>query len=162
MCAIVDTDVSHEVFGTNRPEAGEKFFEWINSEPFRLVVGGRLLDELNRSPAREWIRQAILSAKVRVEQKSIVDEKEEELRKRGSCRANDTHVIALAQISGARLLYSNDKELHEDFGNKRLIDRPRGKVYSTNEHKHYTDVHARLLRNRNLCRNRCTARARSR
>ena len=161
MCAIVDADVSSEVFGANRSEAGKRFFEWLNSAPFRLVVGGRLLEDLNGSPARSWMQQAILSAKVRVEERGIVDEREEELRKEGACRANDTHIIALAQISGARLLYSNDKDLHEDFGNKRLIDRPRGKVYSTNEHKNFTQAHGRLLNNRNLCRNRCAARARS-
>ena len=33
----------------------------------------------------------------------------------------------LPRIGSARLLYSNDKDLHEDFGNKVLIDEPRGK-----------------------------------
>ena len=37
-----------------------------------------------------------------------------------SCRSNDPHVIALAQINGARLLYSNDEALQKDFGDKRL------------------------------------------
>ena len=162
MCAIVDVNVSHEIFGDNRPEAGEKFFKWLDSGSLRLVVSRKLLAELNYGKAQQWIRQAILAGKVRQEASGTVDDKEEELRKEGACRANDTHVIALAQISGARLLYSNDKDLHEDFGNKRLIDRPRGKVYSTNEHKNFTQAHGRLLNNRNLCRNRCAARARSR
>ena len=162
MCAIVDADVSHEVFGKDRPEAGERFFKWLNSEPLRLVVGGRLLAELNGSSAREWIQQAILAGKIRQEPKRTVDEREEELRKKGTCLSNDTHVIALAQTSGARLLYSNDRALQEDFRNKRLIDRPRGKVYSTNEREDFTNTHARLLNNRNLCRNRCVARVRLR
>ena len=42
-----------------------------------------------------------------------MDEREEELNEEGRCHSNDTHVIALAQITGARLLYSNDKALHE-------------------------------------------------
>jgi len=154
MCAIVDVNVSHEVFGDNRPEAGERFFRWLNSGSSRLVVGRKLLDELKYKNAQEWIRQAILAGRVHQETSSMVDEKEEELQRMGRCHSNDTHVVALAQVSGARLLYSNDKELHQDFGNKRLIDRPRGKVYSTNEHRHFTDIHERLLRNRNLCRNR--------
>ena len=83
-----------------------------------------------------------------------MDKGEEKLLQEERCRSNDTHVIALAQISGARLLYSNDIALHEDFGNKRLIDKPRGKVYSTNRHKDFTNAHERLLNNRNLCRNR--------
>ena len=91
-----------------------------------------------------------------------MDEREKELNEEGRCHSNDTHVIALAQITGARLLYSNDKDLHEDFKNKRLIDEPRGKVYSTNEDKNFTNAHEKLLNNRNLCRNRCAAGVRSR
>jgi len=128
----------------------------------RLVVGRKLLDELKSGKAREWIRQAILAGKVRQETTSAVDEREEKLLQEETCRSNDTHVIALAQISGARLLYSNDKDLHVDFKNRLLINEPRGKVYSTNEGKNFTSSHARLLRDRNLCRNRCAASVRSR
>ena len=154
MCAIVDVNVSHEIFGDNRPKAGERFFERLDSGSLRLVVSRKLLAELNYGNAQKWIQQAILAGKVRQEATDTVDEREKELNEEGRCHSNDTHVIALAQITGARLLYSNDKDLHEDFGNKRLIDRPRGKVYSTNERKDFTSVHARLLNNLNLCRNR--------
>ena len=154
MCAIGDVNVSHEIFGDNRPEAGEKFFKWLDSGSLRLVVSRKLLAELNYGKAQQWIQQAILAGRVRQETTVKVDEREEKLIEEGRCHSNDTHVIALAQISGARLLYSNDKALHEDFGNKRMIDKPRGKVYSTNERKDFTSVHARLLNNRNLCRNR--------
>ena len=54
-----------------------------------------------------------------------------ELQDAGACQSNDLHVLALAQVSGARLLYSNDLSLHQDFGNRDLISRPRGKIYST-------------------------------
>ena len=154
MCAIVDVNVSNEIFGDNRPKAGERFFERLNSGSLRLVVSRKLLAELNYGKAQQWIQQAILAGKVHLETTGTVDEREEKLNEEGRCHSNDTHVIALAQISGARLLYSNDKDLQEDFGNKPLIDRPRGKVYSTNERKDFTSVHARLLNNRNLCRNR--------
>ena len=49
----------------------------------------------------------------------------------GSCRSDDHHVIALAQISGARMLFSNDGALQQDFKNIKLIDQPPGTVYST-------------------------------
>ena len=154
MCAIVDVNVSHEVFGDNRPEAGMKFFERLDSGLLRLVVSRKLLAELNYVKARQWIQQGILAGRIRQEASGPVDGREEELGREGRCRSNDIHVIALAQISGARLLYSNDRALHEDFGNKLLIDRPRGKVYSTNERKDFTGGHAGLLNNRNLCRSR--------
>lgn len=62
-----------------------------------------------------------------------VEKRAIELREIDLCVSDDEHIIALAQISGARLLYSNDGDLHKDFRNKNLIDNPRGKVYSTRE-----------------------------
>ncbi len=44
-------------------------------------------------------------------------------------RSDDPHVLALARFSGARLLYTHDGHLIEDFKNKTIIDGPRGKVY---------------------------------
>ena len=45
--------------------------------------------------------------------------------------SNDQHVILLAVAGDARLLYSNDKDLHADFRSPSIIDNPRGRVYST-------------------------------
>ena len=71
-----------------------------------------------------------------------------------TCRSNDQHVIALAQVSGARLLYSDDGDLHEDFKNNRLINRPRGVVYSTKNGDNLTPAHRNLLGRTDICRNR--------
>lgn len=70
---------------------------------------------------------------------------------RGMCQSDDTHIIALAQISGARLLFSNDKALHQDFKNKELINNPRGKVYSTLRGSDFRASHKNLLARRDLC-----------
>ena len=48
MCAIVDANVVSEVFGSNLSPAGEKFFDWLNKGSGRLVVGGKLLEELKK------------------------------------------------------------------------------------------------------------------
>ena len=152
MCAIIDANVAHEVFGENRPEAGVKFFEWIEEKGGRLVAGGKLLAELYRTPARMWVQQRLLAGEITTEDKNEVNAKTDQLHNEGSCKSDDPHVIALAQVSGARLLYSNDGDLQEDFGNKNLIDRPRGKVYSTRVNKDFQPGHKKLLENRNLCR----------
>ena len=78
-----------------------------------------------------------------------VNAKAEELK--NECVSDDQHIIALAQISGARLLYSHDGDLQEDFRNKELIDRPRGKVYSTKKTKNFTSAHRGLLGRQDLC-----------
>ena len=71
-------------------------------------------------------------------------------------QSNDAHVIALAQLSGARLLYTNDGDLQKDFRNKNLVDNPEGKVYSTeaekNPNKEFRPAHKRLLGRNDLCR----------
>lgn len=156
MCAIVDANVAHEVFGADRPEAGVKFFQWINSGKGRLVAGGKLLGELNRTPAREWARQALNAGLMRNVGEADLDARLEELRNEGTCRSNDLHVLALAQNSGARLLYTNDRPLQQDFRNRRLIRNPPGRVYSTDErnnpNKKFRPVHRRLLARRDLCR----------
>ena len=152
MCAILDASVADEVFCPNRPEAGVEFFNWIQDRIGRLVVGGKLLEELNRTSVREWARQALNAGLIRSVSASEVDTMTETLRNEGSCSSDDPHVIALARVSGARLLYSNDKKLQRDFKNKTLIDGPRGKVYSTLKDQSFTNSHRQILRRKDLCR----------
>jgi len=150
VCAIVDANVAPEVFGHYRPAAGAEFFKWINREGGQLVTGGKLLEELERTSAREWVRQAMIAGRIRTEDDSNVAARATELQ--DLCISDDPHVIALAQVSGARLLYSNDQDLHRDFRNKRPIDAPRGSVYSTRDDKSFRDRHRSLLRRKDLCR----------
>ena len=152
MCAILDTDVTPGLFSNNCPEAGKKFLDWINQGKGKLVTGGQNLDELERSSAREWTKQGILSGMIVSEDKNAVRNRTNELRQNGVCESNDQHVIALAQVSGARLLYCRDDALRQDFKNKELVDQPRGKVYSTEENPKFLDGHKRLLGRKDLCR----------
>ena len=50
-------------------------------------------------------------------------------------KSDDEHILALALVSGARLLFSGDKDLHDDFKNPNIIS-PKGRVYQTQEHGH--------------------------
>ena len=153
MCAIVDANIASEVFGPNRCPASEKFLEWVNKGRGRIVVGGKLLEELEKLPGfREWAQNARLAGIVRTTNGDTVNARAKQIGDSGICQSDDPHVIALAQISGARLLYSNDKTLHQDFKRKTLVDGPRGKVYSTVEDKNFKQGHQRLLGMKDLCR----------
>ena len=44
-------------------------------------------------------------------------------------RSDDPHVLALARVTGVRLLYTGDGDLIDDFKDRSLIS-PRGRVYS--------------------------------
>ena len=153
MCAIIDANTASEVFSSDQGSAGAKFLEWINRGQGRLVVGGRLLEELQKlSDFKQWSQAARLAGRLRTENQDSVISLTQQLKEVGMCRSDDPHVIALAQVSGARLLYSNDMKLHRDFKSKTLIDNPRGKIFSTNADKEFTKGHKRLLGNKELCR----------
>lgn len=152
MCAILDNDVVHEVFGQDRPPAGEAFRKWVDSGRGQLVVGGKLREELGENLAfRNWLRQALLGGRARSINDEEVEDRAAALKQAGVCRSNDPHIVALAQLSHARLLYSNDGDLRYDFGNKQLIDQPRGKIYSTRQSNDFQESHRRLLGQRRLC-----------
>ena len=154
MCAIIDNNCRDQVFGRgDRPEAGKKFYDWLEKHG-KLVVGGKLREELGGSGRfSQWFRQAILSGSVIDIDDDLVNRRTEELITENTCKSDDQHVIALAQISNARLLYSNESNLHDDFKSPELINNPRGKIYSTKEGGDFRDSHRNLLNNRNLCRN---------
>ena len=146
MCVIVDSNVVREVFGADRPPAGEAFFEWIDSGRMRLVAGGLLLEELVRHENfASWWRQAVLAGLATRVDDRRVEERTRSLAERNACRSNDEHVVALATVGGARLLYSNDRKLQQDFKNRDLIAHPPGKVYSTSRNRAFTKRKRALL-----------------
>ncbi|MYA90524.1 MAG: hypothetical protein F4Y10_01765 [Synechococcus sp. SB0663_bin_10] len=144
------------MFGGNAgqaTEAGRGFFQWLKDGKGNLVVGGKLKQELDQGVPgfRRWASQAILAGQLVNVDDHRVNDKTEYVKKHGDLQSDDPHVIALAQVNGARLLFSNDKGLHEDFGNPEVINHPRGKIYSTLENKNFTEDKRKLL-DRHRCR----------
>ena len=151
MCAIVDTNAVGELWDGGSSPAGQYFRRWVEGSSGRLVVGGQIRQELGSSSAARWLQELDRAGKLTKVDDSRVDRQAARLRgvpasDPGSCRSDDHHVIALAQISGARLLFSNDKDLHKDFKNKQLIDQPSGTVYSTLARKDFTSHRRAQLR----------------
>jgi len=101
----------------------------VASRHVRVAVGGKLLRELLGTGIRnlivEWERSGRLVRAADAE----VDA--EEL----ACAAlpiasDDPHVLALVRITGARLVYTNDRPLMSDLKNVSICS-PKGKVIST-------------------------------
>lgn len=144
MCAILDASVVHKVFGSSSsielPPVGMQFFKWLDSGKGRLVIGGDLKTELYRNgKCREWVDQGILAGLVAEYDRETVAEARRLKKQKLRLASNDLHVIALARVSGARLLYSEDWSLQQDFKNEHLVHSPRGKVYSKEDHQHLLD-----------------------
>ncbi len=164
MCVIIDANAISEVFPSRmfrgkdtRPAAGKQLYDWLNSKPGRLVIGGsKLQDELNNESYRTWIlepkRRGELRGKLRKYNDEEVKQKTQELLEQNSCQSDDEHIIALAQISNARLLYSKDKTLHKDFKNIKLLHDPGGKIFPRGNNRRDRRRRDNILSDESLCR----------
>ena len=152
MCAIIDNDVSHQVFGANPTGSGLFFREWLGrSNGGIIVAGGRLFRELIQNPNFQRFFEARQQAgrAIRIPD-AEVDAAEAELQTIDT-RSNDKHVLALARVSGARLLFTNDRALQDDFRNTSIIPGTRGRVYTAVERTDIRRTHRDLLRRNDLC-----------
>lgn len=134
MCLIVDADRAHVLFSQPDSEDAVPIWDWLRRDGI-LVYGGRLANELGKvGSARRLLVELTRSGRAMLENAGLVEEQEELLRATGECSSNDKHVLALARISGARVLFTNDRMLMRDFCNPRLL-KPKGKIYKRAEHR---------------------------
>ena len=154
MCAIVDANAAHLVFGSRPSAVGQALRRQLDSGKGRLVSGGRHLGELEEAGNgfREWAVQAVQSGVLEIVDERTARTRADELETEGVLSSDDPHVIALAQLSRARLLFSGDKDLIRDFKTKRLVDQPRGKVVPNASSGDLSRAQRRLLGQRDLCR----------
>ena len=156
MCAILDANSVHDVFGpSRRSAAGKDFYAHLQRGGMELVVGGKLLQELSRTSGefRKWLREADRGGhQVRIRNVALeqVEARQAVLERTVNFRSDDPHVIALAQVSGARLLYTKDRNLREDFGNRAILNNPRGRLYPVGDGPQ-ARRDRKLLHGRNIC-----------
>lgn len=152
MCAIIDTNVRHEVFGDNQSEAGAHFLDWLEKGKGKLAIGGRLRHELSQSEKfQELLNLLLLGGNAINIPDQEVDTAAQELQNQMICKSDDEHVLALARVSGARLLYTNDQDLQKDFKNRQIIGGIQGRVYTTLRKSSVTRTHKDLLGRGDLC-----------
>jgi len=134
MSLIVDNNVAAEFFCGATPDL-QPLKRAVLNAVLCLYYGGELQREYFRS---DKVRRMVLrwdqAGRAKKISDAAVDRKTEEVAPR--CVSHDPHVIALAIVSGARLLCSRDQALHQDFGNPQWINSPRGYVYQNASHEH--------------------------
>lgn len=136
MCVIIDASLASRIFAEPTPYEFRPLIRWLFSDKGRLIYGGRNSRELYKvRNARRTIRELRRGSKA-IEILGV--DKEESRISSGSAgfslASNDPHVIALARLSHARTLCSQDFNLHVDFKNASIIPRPRGKIYQNSSH----------------------------
>ena len=136
MCLIIDACVRDAFFAAEPCDACEEVHKWLKRGGAFAVGGTKYMEECFQGERRmrilisHWERGT-----ARVFPHALVDEEQTAIE--SSCTSNDSHIIALARISGARVLYSYDRAsgLHADFKNTDLVSKPQGKIYKTESHK---------------------------
>ncbi len=136
MCLIIDANCAVETL-TNAPSPEfEPVIRAIMSNKAVMVRGGEKLTlEYKRLPmVWRFIVALDRAGKSIVVSDSEVNRVHQLLKVANTLQSDDPHIIALAQVSGARLLCSKDQALHTDFGNKAFVDEPRGSIYQNKSH----------------------------
>jgi hypothetical protein len=131
MCVIVDANLLSQFFSGRASGVYGPVYDWIDCGPGKLVAGGRkLAREIARVKAA--LRQISVwkaAGRARYVPDAIVDLTAAGLEASGACRSDDHHILAVAQVSGARLLCTEDGDLRCDFTNARIVSNPKGHVY---------------------------------
>lgn len=134
MCAIVDANVGASLLRAPDAARNALMHKWIRGGG-RIAIGGKLRAELAQiGEVRRWLVTLSTAGRVVDVADDRVDAEEEALRP--SCESDDSHVIALARVSGARVVFTDDAALRRDVKNARLLAKPRGKIYSDASHAH--------------------------
>jgi hypothetical protein len=147
MCVIIDANLAGKVFATPCDDDFSPIWDWVFDKRKRgsIVYGGHLAEELCRirhvreggAKALSVLKRAGRAHEIR---KDNVDREENVVRSLSTasgkklCKSNDPHVLALARISGARVLCSADQDLHADFKNLNLVPSPKGRIYQNAAH----------------------------
>jgi hypothetical protein len=129
-CAIGDLN--------QRSQHGTAVLDWLEYRNGALIIGGKLSDELGRSPdlmkflvglsrAGRNVLLRLNDEAVRVRTKMLVAAK--------ACKSNDQHVVAIIQMTGCSLVYSMDRKLHKDLQNRKLIGHAVS-IYQSIDHGH--------------------------
>jgi hypothetical protein len=143
VCLIVDANVAPKFLTQSGP-----ITDWLFGERGvpRLVAAGKLREELAKNDnVRRQLVALDRAGRLRPVDSERVELAEQQLRTAAIHVSNDPHVLALAIVSGARTLATNDTALIADFKNKRIIDEPRGTIFRDPE------KHRRLLRHTTSC-----------
>lgn len=128
MCVVIDTNKAADFCKQERPYL-KVLMKWI-LKGGRIVSGGRLQGELfkiteMRALVSEWSKRGNL---VQLST-DVVANKEKEISP--LCKSDDPHVLAIAIISNAHIVVTEDKLLIEDLRDLKIVKRRR-RIYKEN------------------------------
>lgn len=145
-CLIVDTNKLRWFTDTDE-EISQIVMSLLKKQRGKLYIGGDLTREYPPS-LRPWLAEGIRAGWIVNIPDDKVDQETACLSDRHVLKSNDHHVVALARVSGARVLVSCDGDLRDDFRDRNLISRPPGKLLPFNSDQAQV---RKFLQRRRLC-----------
>lgn len=137
MCLIIDANCASDTLSPKPHAEFAPIMQAIINKNAVMVLGGKKLREEYQKLPSVWRFVVMLdkAGKALMCSDSAVDDMQKELEDSGQLSSDDPHIIALAKVSGARLLCSKDQNLHKDFRSAKLVNSPRGSIYQNKNHK---------------------------
>ena len=141
MCVIIDANVLGKFLSEPEDEDCDPIYQWLRKGG-KIVYssGGQFGHEIGASARGKLSELASKGNAIFIGAQEFQDI-EASVKADGLCRSDDFHTLALAKFTRARL-YTKDRKLIHD--NKDLIDKPRGRIYTSKSNKD--------LLNRSVCR----------
>ena len=134
MCMIVDTNKFGAVLADPVDADVQPIIRWLRRRRGNIVysLSGKYGNELNKSPnARSRLEQFKAAGFAHLVDGENLEKHSDLLLSTKNLRSDDPHVLALAIVSGARLLFTGDNRLMADFKDRDIINGSRrGKIYS--------------------------------
>ena len=133
MCVILDVN-SIGKFKDPADEDMEPVWDWLDRQNGKIAYAStkQFEAEWERGGGIQLRRELQRRNKLKEIPAQAVQAKADALEQTGELRSNDPHIIALAIIANVTVLVSNDRALHTDFKNPKLVG---GKVYQTRTHR---------------------------
>ena len=121
MCIIVDANRIGGLLGDPPDGDSAPVRGWIESGRGRIVysTGGQFANEIG-DKAKVKFLEYVRAGNAKLVPHRDFAEIEKRLRSDRRLRSNDPHIIALARASGARLLFSGDRNLIQDFTSSQI------------------------------------------
>ena len=134
MCVILDTNTFGK-FKNPTDEDMKPLWKWLDNRNGKIVYANtkKFEDEWEKGGMSHLRDQMMRAGQLKLVSEGV-QEKADELE--GEIASNDEHIIALALITGVKVLVSyreGDGDLFADFKNRELVG---GRVYTRKSHEH--------------------------
>ena len=153
-CMIVDTNKLGWLTDSSQ-ETSQMVIDLLKRQKGKLYIGGGLREEIPLK-YRQWYNVGIGAGWIVSVPDGEVDQETACLSDHYVLESNDHHVVALARVSGARVLVSCDGDLRDDFRDRNLISQPLGKLLPFDSDKARV---RKFLQQRRLCTRKAEAAA---